>query len=226
VEQVLLEVCVESARAAALAEAGGADRIELCRDLAAEGLTPGTELVRETRDACRLPVFGMVRPRPGDFRADEGELARMEREVDRLVGEGLDGLVLGLLDRKGRIDAPSIERLVTRAGPLPVTFHRAFDRVPDPRAALETLVGLGVARVLTSGRAPTALEGVELLAELVERAGGRIVVMPGGNVRAGNAAELVGRTGARELHSSVGGEAGISADGVRALKAAGSLQAG
>lgn len=217
---------MESARAAALAEEGGADRIELCRDLAREGLTPDDRLLADTRAACRLPIFAMVRPRPGDFRAEGNELARMERELEHLVEAGVDGLVLGLLDDQRRVDARAVGRLVERACGLPVTFHRAFDRVRDPTAALETLVDLGVGRVLTSGLAPTALEGADLLAGLVARAAGRIVVMPGGGVRAGNAAELVRRTGARELHSSAGGEAGISADGVRALVAAGSLRTG
>ena len=201
---------MESARAAALAEEGGAHRVELCRDLAADGLTPGDDLLRETRAACGLPIFAMVRPRPGDFRCSAAELDRMEREIDRLRDAGADGLVLGVLDDRGSVDARALERLVARAAGLPVTFHRAFDRAPDARSALDTLIDLGLARVLTSGGAPTALEGADLLAELVERAAGRIVVLPGGNVRAGNAAELSRRTGASELHSSAGGEAGIA----------------
>jgi copper homeostasis protein len=211
----LLEVCVESVRAAAIAERGGAHRIELCADLSVGGVTPDEGLMRAARQACELPILAMIRPRPGDFRYAEDELARMEREIDLARACGLDGVVFGALYADGTIDDYAMQLLIERAEGLLVTFHRAFDLTPVPRAALDRLVALGVPRILTSGSAPTALAGAAELAALVTHAGDRIVVMPGGNVRAENIAELLRRTGALEFHSSVGGDAGIDEDRVR-----------
>ena len=149
--------------------------------------------------------MAMVRPRPGDFVLRPGELERMERELDELLTLGADGLVLGCLTGAGAVDVPALARLVAAAGGAPITFHRAFDACPDQGTALEALLDVGVQRVRTSGGAATALEGADALAALIERAAGRIAVMPGGGVRAHNAAELVRRTGAREVHSAVGG---------------------
>jgi copper homeostasis protein len=178
--------------------------VELCAELDQDGLTPSHDLLAPARAACGLPLIAMVRPRAGDFVLRPGELEAMERSAAELLGLGADALVLGCLEPGGAIDARALERLVAAAAGAPVTFHRAFDRTPDPEAALERLVELGVARVLTSGQAPTAPEGATRLARLVERAGRRIEVVPGGGVRAHNAAELVRRTGARVVHSSLG----------------------
>lgn len=215
----LLEVCVERASDALVAERGGAQRVELCADLAADGLTPSEAEMRAARALCSIPIFAMIRPVSGAFRCDRDVVSRMEREIDVARDAGVNGLVLGALDERGAVDIATVERLVTRARDLPVTFHRAFDRTPDPAVALELLVDLGVARVLTSGHAPTACEGEEELALLVRRAGDRIVVMPGGGVRASNARDLYRRTGARELHSSVSGGEPLSEEAVRALAA-------
>ena len=213
----VLEICLESARAARLAEEGGAHRVELCSDLSVGGLTPDEALLREVRAGCALPVLCMIRPRPGGFSYGEEEVLAMEAAIGRAVDGGADGVVVGALRRDGRIDVRAMERFVKAAGGRPVTFHRAFDETPDPEAGLQTLIELGVERLLTSGHAPTALEGVERLSALVERAGSELVVMPGGNVRASNVAEILRRTGAREVHSSVGGEREISVEAVREL---------
>jgi copper homeostasis protein len=211
----LLEVCVESARAAAIAERGGAARIELCADLSVGGLTPDESLMRAVRSCCTLPILAMIRPRPGDFRYAEDELARMEREIDLARACGMDGVVFGALYADCSVDDYATQLLLERADRLPVTFHRAFDLTPAPTVAMERLADLGVTRILTSGGAPTALEGAQGLARLVVDAGERIVVMPGGSVRAENIAELRRRTGATEFHSSVGGDAVIDEDRVR-----------
>lgn len=213
----LLEVTVESVRAAAIAERGGANRLELCADLPVGGVTPGEELMRAAREACDLPLMAMIRPRPGDFRYAEKDLARMERDIDLARRCGMDGVVFGALYADGTVDDYTVQLLLGRTEGLSVTFHRAFDLTPDPVSALDRLVALGVHRILTSGHAPTALEGAEELARLIAHAGERIVVLPGGHVRAENVAELVRRTGAREVHSSVGGDAGIDEAGVRGL---------
>ena len=166
---------------------------------------------------CALPILAMARPRPGDFRYAEDQLARMEREIDLARACGLDGVVFGALYAAGTIDDYATQLLIERADGLLVTFHRAFDLTPDPLAALDRLVALGIPRILTSGNAPTALEGAAELAALIAHAGERMVVMPGGGVRAENIAELRRRTGAREFHSSVGGDAVIDEDRVREL---------
>ena len=201
---IALEVCTESAAGAAAAEAGGAARVELCADLARDGLTPPPALFRGARDACRLPIAAMVRPRPGDFVLRPGELERMERAAAELLDLGADLLVFGCLLPGGEVDARSLERLVAAARGHPTTFHRAFDYTPDPFRALEQLVETGVARVLTAGHGASALEGAAELARLVEVAAGRIGILAGGGVRAHNAGELARRTGVSELHSAVG----------------------
>jgi copper homeostasis protein len=200
--RVLLEVCVDSIAGLEAAERGGAQRIELCSDLEVGGLTPGVELLEAARARTELPLFVMVRPRPGGFVVTPGELVVMAAEIERMMRVGADGIVLGALLSTGSIDVEATGRLVERARPLPVTFHRAFDACPDPEDALEQLMALGIERVLTSGRASTAEEGIALLARLIERAGERIVVMPGGGVRATNVRRIVEATRAHEIHSS------------------------
>ena len=143
----------------------------------------------------------LIRPREGDFVLGAGELELMAVEIGAAKAAGADGIVVGALTGSGAIDRPAVRRLVDAARPLTVTFHRAFDQVTDQVAALELLVALGVGRVLTSGGAPTALEGAGRLRELVEAAAGRIVIMAGGSVRPDNVAELVRRTGVMEVHA-------------------------
>ena len=214
---MLLEICVEDAASAGLAAEGGAQRIELCSDLALEGLTPSRSLMREAREACKLPIMCMIRPRAGEFCHDLFELRGMQASIEEARELGMDGVVLGVLDARGHIDVRAVEKLMASAVGLDLTFHRAFDLAPDASEALEELVELGVKRVLTSGGAPTALEGAERLASLVEQAAGRIVVMPGGGVRAQNLTELRKATGANEFHSSAGGPGVISKEGVAEL---------
>lgn len=199
--RVLIEACVEDLASAAAAEEGGAGRIELCAALDQGGLTPGDPLIAACLDRVSLPVVVMVRSRPGGFVLEEGELGHAVAEVRHVVGLGASGIVFGALTREGLVDEQAVEAVVDAAGGVPVTFHRAFDQIADQAAALERLVRLGVERVLTSGGAASAWDGVGRLAALVGQAGGRIGVLVGGSVRAHNAAALVARTGALELHS-------------------------
>ncbi|MBM3977025.1 MAG: copper homeostasis protein CutC [Planctomycetes bacterium] len=198
---LLLEVCVDSRERLSAALAGGARRIELCARLDLDGLSPEPELLEHALATCRVPLHVMVRPAPGPFRPASPEFGRMLRECEQLARRA-PGLVLGLLDHEERIDLPRTRELVAAARPAQVTFHRAFDRVCDFEGGLEQLIELGVSRVLTSGGAPTAWEGRARLAALVERARGRIGVLPGGGVRADHARALAAATGATELHSS------------------------
>ncbi len=198
----LCEVCIESLDGALAARDGGGDRIELCQALALGGLTPSAGLVDAVRAAVDLPVFAMVRPRAGDFVVDDSELRVVLREVRRLRAQGVDGLVFGAVTPTGRIDAAVLERVVAAAGPLPVTFHRAFDLLEDPLTALDELVRLGVRRVLTSGGAASAWDGRARIAELVGRAPAGLTILAGAGVGPDNVAELIRATGVAEVHFS------------------------
>ncbi|MFT7486449.1 MAG: copper homeostasis protein [Candidatus Paceibacteria bacterium] len=197
-----LEVCIDSVPAALDAAARGADRLEYCARLDQDGLTPDTTELRAVLDAVSIPVFAMVRPRPGNFVLQAGELEQMERDLDRVLDAGAQGIVLGALTERGTIDCTALERLLRAAGSTPVTFHRAFDGIAEPVESLEVLIELGVHRLLTSADGASAWEGRDLLAQLVKRAGDRCIVMPGGGVRQEHVAELILRTGATEVHSS------------------------
>jgi len=198
---ILIEACVESLPAALAAEAGGAGRVELCSSLEVGGLTPPESLIGECVARLALPVFVLVRPRAGSFALGAEELAGLLTQVRRAAGLGAAGIVAGAITTERMVDRRAVEAIVSAAGPLPVTFHRAFDELPDQALALDTLIELGVTRVLTSGGAPTALEGAGRISELVRQANGRIGILPGGSVRAVNARALVEATGVKELHS-------------------------
>ncbi|RAY12618.1 copper homeostasis protein CutC [Actinomadura craniellae] len=195
------EICIDSVAGAIAAEKAGAHRVELCAALFEGGLTPSLGTIRAALAAVSsIRVHVIVRPRGGDFIFDAHEIAAMEHDVALLREAGVHGVVVGALTPDGDIDEAVTGRLVAAAGGLSVTFHRAFDMTADPFAALETLVDLGVDRVLTSGHDVSVLEGAPLIARLVEQAGDRIAVMPGGGLNARNAARVVAATGAREFH--------------------------
>jgi copper homeostasis protein len=203
---VILEACIEALEEARAAEAGGAGRVELCANLAEEGTTPDARLLAEMVRALSIPVFAMVRPRPGSFVYTAGERSAMEDAIARARTLGARGIVTGVLTDASGVDVSSMRALVAAAGPLPVTFHRAFDRVGDRSAELETLIDLGVSRVLTSGGAATAIAGASEIGRLVSQAAGRIVIVAGGGVRGHNARRLVAMTGVTEIHARLGGE--------------------
>ncbi len=202
---MLFEVCVDSIESALAAERGGADRVELCSDLIEGGLTPSCGVLKVARERLRIGIMAMVRPRGGDFCYSDAEFDAMVHDVRMAKQVGASGVVFGLLTPDGEVDVDRTGRLITEARPLAVTFHRAFDMTRDAFAALETLVTLGVDRVLTSGLEPSVLEGLPLVAELVARARGRIIVMPGGGVTDRNIARILAALPATELHFA-GGE--------------------
>ena len=201
---ILLEISVETAEAAAAAERGGAQRIELCAQLRLGGLTPSEGLMQMARARVALPIFAMIRPRAGDFIYSAQELAQMSGEIDTAKQLGMDGIVLGLLTRDRSVDVERTRQLVKAAQPLPVTFHRAFDDAANLDAALEDVIATGARRILTSGGSPSAPAGIENLARLVVAAKNRIVILPGGGINASNAVDVAQQTGARELHSGLG----------------------
>lgn len=179
---MLLEVCVDSVESARRAQEGGAARVELNDNLLMGGTTPSLGAVQVARQHLSIELLAMIRPRGGDFCYSDLEVEVMERDIAALKTAGVDGVVLGLLTPEGHVDLPRMQRLMECAAPLPVTFHRAFDVCADPFRALEELVDLGIRRILTSGQAPTALEGRVLLRELIARAAGRLTILPGGGI--------------------------------------------
>jgi copper homeostasis protein len=197
---LIFELCVESAEAAIAAQAGGAARVELCSDLLEGGLTPSHGTLQHARARLSIGIMAMVRPRGGDFCYSDDEFAVMKCDLLAAKALGANGVVFGILNPDGTIDQDRTAELIALARPLPVTFHRAFDVTRDPFEALETLVALGVNRVLTSGQEPSVLEGLELISELVRRAGNRIIVMPGGGITERNVARIAEVSGAHELH--------------------------
>jgi copper homeostasis protein len=206
---VLLEVCIDSVASAVAAEAGGAGRVELCADLGVGGTTPSIGTIAECCRRVAIPVNVIIRPRGGDFVFAEDELEVMRADVIAARAAGASGIVIGSLLENGAVDEQQTRTLVDAARPLPVTFHRAFDEVADRTTALETLIALGVRRVLTSGGAPTAEAGIASLAALVRQAGERIVILAGGTVRPHNVGRIVGEAGVREVHARLDHPAGM-----------------
>lgn len=198
--KILIEACVDSVESALAAEAGGADRIELCDALETGGLTPSAGKIALCRERLKIPIVVLIRPRGGDFLYTEGEAELMVRDVYVAKELGAAGVAVGALRPDGRVDQGWLKMMIAAARPMQVVFHRAFDGTPDPFEALETLKTLGVDRVLTSGQAATALEGAGLLDKLVAAAQGRIAILAGGGVNEENALPLVQKSGVRELH--------------------------
>lgn len=197
----LLEICVDDAAGLAAAIAGGADRIELCSALSVGGLTPSAGFMRLAATAP-IPVHALIRPRPGDFRHGPEEVDIMRRDIAMARDAGLAGVVIGASDEDGRLDEQALRALVAEADGMAMTLHRAFDLAPDLFEALETAIGLGIRRILTSGGRPTGLEGLENLAALAAKAGDRLSIMPGGGVRAECADRFLAIEGIFELHAS------------------------
>lgn len=201
---MIVEVCVDCVSALEAAVTGGCDRIELCSALALGGLTPSAGLIAE---AARIgvPVMAMIRPRAGDFVWSEAEIRQMETDIAFVRAAGLAGVVLGACLPDGRLDVPVLGRLTVAASGLDTTLHRAFDLVPDFDTALEQAIDLGFRRILTSGGKASALEGADRIGALVKRAAGRITIMPGAGVTAGNVSRLLA-LGATEVHGSCSAE--------------------
>lgn len=206
---IIVEAAIDSISAAEQAVREGADRLEVCRDLDLGGLTPSSELLRECL-ALGVPCVAMARPRAGDFTYDTVELARVRAMVSTLCEAGVHGVVFGVLRRDQRVDLSALRAIVRICGGTSTVFHRAFDHVPSAVDALDALIELGVTRVLTAGQAATAAQGADTLARLVERAAGRIEILPGGAIRAGNVSELVSRSGVLQVHAR-GTEPGVIA---------------
>jgi copper homeostasis protein len=202
-QKFLLEISVETLEASLASERGGAARVELCKNLSVGGVTPGTDLLRAVRAQVHIPIFSMVRPRAGDFVYSSAEFTEIKGAISAAKESGMNGIVLGILTKEGRVDVQRTRELTELARPLPVTYHRAFDEIADLHQALEDVIQSGAKRILTSGGAKSALEGAAVLARLVEAAGDRVVIMPGAGISALNIEQVAQQTGAREFHSGL-----------------------
>lgn len=209
---------LEGAQAAA---EGGADRLELNRDLDRDGLTPSLGLFGAVSSAVPLPAIVMIRPHDEGYVYARREWHRCRDDVDRFLAAGARGIAIGALTSSSLVDVERIGAVVRQAEGREVVFHRAFDEIEDQADALERLIDGGVRRVLTSGGAPTAVEGIEAIRALVERAGHRIEVLPGAGLSPDNVADLVRRTGCGQVHGTFRGEGDeTDADVVAAVKRA------
>lgn len=210
----LVEAAVDTLHSAIVAERAGAGRIELCASLHDGGTTPSAGLIGAVKARVRIPVFVLIRPRGGDFVYSDTDVDVMRRDIDVARAHNADGIVIGALDDRGEIDVQKIRELLVSAGEMPATFHRAFDVTPDLAESIEKLIEAGLSRVLTSGGAPTALQGAPRLARLVAQAGTRITVMAGGGIREHNVREIIATSGVHEVHARV---SCISRSGARAV---------
>jgi len=198
----VLEIASNSVASALAAQAGGADRVELFDNLGEGGTTPSYASVAVARERLRIPLFVLIRPRPGDFHYDALETELMLRDIANCRQLGCDGVVIGALDADGAVAMPLCRELVAAAGPLGITFHRAFDAARDLPEALEQVVELGCQRVLSSGGQASAGQGSDMLARLVAQAGDRLSVMAGAGITPDNIAAIASVTGCREVHAS------------------------
>lgn len=201
--EIVFELCAESIDACLIARDGGANRIELCSALSEGGLTPSHGLIREAVNCSGLPVHVLLRPRGGDFVYTDAEFDVMREDLKQLRLLGASGVVLGVLRGDGSVDIERTRELVEMAGPLEVTFNRAFDHAASLERALEDVIATGCRRVLTSGGERDVVSGGKALARLIEQAAGRIEIAAGGGLRLKNAATVARTTGARHFHGSI-----------------------
>lgn len=203
-----LEIAVTGVSGTRIAQQAGADRVELCSALELGGVTPSQGLVDSVLRATG-GLFGinvLVRPRPGNFVYDVDDLATAVAETQALARQGVHGIVLGTLDSKRGIDIAGTRKLIAAAksinAEIQITFHRAIDHVQNPLEAIELLAALDVDRVLTSGQAPVAGDGVQMLAEMVAVANGRLDIMAGGGVTVAGLNSLITSAGVAAAHLS------------------------
>ncbi|MFZ1806692.1 MAG: copper homeostasis protein CutC [Cyclobacteriaceae bacterium] len=196
------EVVVYNMESALRAQEGGADRIELCDNPSEGGTTPSFGMIEQVRQNISMDLFVMLRPRGGDFCYNNYEFHIMKRDLSQCQRLSVDGLVFGILNEDGTLDKKRCKELIAKARPLKVTCHRAFDMTRDPFEALEDCIEIGFDRILTSGHRLKAIDGVDLIAELVKKANGRIAIMAGSGVNEDTVKEIVKTTGVKDVHFS------------------------
>ena len=201
-QKVILEVAVFSIEAALSAIKAGANRIEFCENPSEGGTTPSFGSLKTLISLTDIPVFPIIRPRGGDFLYTQSEFEVIKADLLMVKELGYPGAVIGLLNEDGSIDVKRTSELVQLAAPLEITFHRAFDRCHDPLKGLEDIIMTGCKRILTSGQVPNVGDALPLMKQLVEKAAGRIIILPGSGVRSNNCKNIIDATGAIEIHSS------------------------
>ena len=200
--QPLIEGCVDSYASAMAAAAGGADRLELCANLAIGGTTPSPALFKQVQRDCAVKINVLIRPRFGDFLYSQPEMEEMCTEVQTFRTMGANGVVIGALTPEGMLDTDKMRRLMDCAGEMEVTLHRAFDMARDPMETLEAAAALGCRTILTSGQASGALAGLEVLRALRARAAGRIDIMAGCGVKKENIRAIFDGAGITSFHTT------------------------
>jgi copper homeostasis protein len=199
-QRIVVEICCGSLEDALEAERGGADRVELCSALFLGGLTPSLGTIIEAKALLKIPIMVMIRPRGGGFCYTQSEMAVMERDTVLAAGQGADGMVFGILHADGGIDEERCTRIRKLIGDRQAVFHRAFDVTPDPFRSLDQLAALGFTRVLTSGQEDTVPEGMHLIKRLIDYAGDRIEILPGGGMKPFSLRQVVKSTGCKQVH--------------------------
>jgi copper homeostasis protein len=199
---VTIEVVVYNIESALRAQEGGADRIELCDNAGEGGTTPSYGVIEAVRQNVSLDLFVMIRPRGGDFHYSNYDFHCMKRDIMQCQKISVDGLVFGILNEDGTIDKKRCKELIDKARPLKVTCHRAFDMTRDPFEALEDCIEVGFDRILTAGQQGKAVNGIDLISELIKKSNGRIAIMPGSGVNEETVSEIVNKTKAKEIHFS------------------------
>jgi len=202
--KVKVQICLEGVESAVQAALGGADSIELCSNLAEGGTTPDSGNIEMIRQHVSAELNILIRPKPGDFLYSRLEFDVIKRSIEAVKNTGVDGVVVGLLQPDGQINKQQMRVLVEMARPLMVTFHRAFDHVDEAFGALDDLLDLGVDRVLTSGQAKVAEDGVNRIAALVAHADGGIEIVPGGGITQANVGKIIDFTGVDMIHAGSG----------------------
>lgn len=201
-KKINIEICVDSIQSALAAQNGGASRIELCDNLIGGGTTPSAGMIELARKYLTIDINVMIRPRSGDFCYSPLEIEVMKRDIEIVKKYGVNGIVIGVLRPNGEIDINIMKELIELSRPLTVTFHRAFDMTKDPFKSLDILIDLGVERILTSGKESKAMQGIDLIRELVTRAEDKIIIMPGSGVNEENVRLIIDNTGTEEIHLS------------------------
>ncbi|KIA85201.1 copper homeostasis protein CutC [Flavobacterium sp. AED] len=219
-EKCKLEIACFNLQSVIIAQENGADRVELCANMKEGGTTPDFEITKAVRKILSIDLNVMIRPRGGNFVYSDGEFEEMKTEIEEFKKLDVDGFVFGILKEDGSVNNEQNAALVVLAHPFPCTFHRAFDVVKDVNQSLESVIECGFKTILTSGQEKNVVEGIDVLAELVEKANNRITIMPGGGLRSFNIALLKQKTNASFYHSSAITDSSETANGdeVQALK--------
>lgn len=198
----MFEVCCYNYDSVINAGNAGADRVEICDNFYEGGTTPSYGLLKKIKENIQIPVHVMIRPRGGDFIYNMFDFEIMMKDIEMVKSLKFEGVVFGVLNEDMTIHTDFLKRLCKEAFPLSVTFHRAFDMVKKPFAEMEVLIKVGVSRILTSGGMPDAEKGVDLLEQLNKKAGGRIIIMPGGGITPENIKKIADKTACNEFHFS------------------------